>query len=80
MEKVKIKGKYLHFKGKYYRVHAIVRDSENPQRQLVIYEALFESPEFGKNQLWCRDIDNFTGNKELPDGKIIKRFTYIPEK
>jgi hypothetical protein len=76
MEEVKIGSKYLHFKGKHYRVVALARDCDNPQRQLVVYQALYESPDFGKDQVWTRELNDFLGYKEL-DGKKIKKFTLV---
>jgi hypothetical protein len=74
-EEVK-KGKYKHFKGKFYEVIGVARDCDDISKKVVIYRALYDSEEFGQNQLWTRPLEDFTGFKEL-DGKKIKRFEYI---
>ena len=79
MEEVKVNGKYHHFKGKDYRVVALARDCDNPQRILVIYQALYESADFGKAQVWVREAADFLGNKKLENGTVVKKFTFVPE-
>lgn len=68
-------GKYKHYKGKYYQVLGVVHHSETLEK-LVIYRALYNSEEFGKNALWARPIDNFleTINK---NGQKMPRFKFI---
>jgi hypothetical protein len=34
-------GKYRHFKGKEYEVIGLARDCEDPDRQYVVYKALY---------------------------------------
>lgn len=74
MAEVKL-GKFRHFKGKEYEVIGVARHSETLE-ELVVYRALYDSEEFGKNALWVRPIDMFTETIEK-DGKKIKRFEYI---
>ncbi len=76
MEKIKI-GKYRHFKGKEYEVIGVAHHSEDLS-ELVIYKALYESEEFGKDVIWARPVEMFLGAKEI-DGKEINRFEYIGE-
>lgn len=40
---------YQHYKGKNYKVIAIARYSEDPNMRYVIYQALYDTPEFGKD-------------------------------
>lgn len=56
-------GKYRHFKGKEYEVIAIARDSETLE-EMVVYKALYDSPEFGKNPVFVRPLKMFTENVE----------------
>lgn len=51
MREIKVGGKYKHYKGNFYEVIAVVRDSEDPQKEFVVYKALYDSPEFGPNQV-----------------------------
>lgn len=66
-------GRYRHYKGKFYEVIGTVRHSETLE-ELVLYKALYDSPEFGKDQLWVRPLKMFLENVEI-DGKLIPRFT-----
>lgn len=77
MEELHVGGKYKHFKGKEYRVLSLARDCENPERMLVVYQALYDS-DLGKNVIWTRELNDFLGHKEQ-DGKKIKRFTFVEE-
>jgi len=74
MKEVKI-GKYKHYKGKLYEVIGIARHSETME-ELVIYKALYDSEEFGKNAIWARPKKMFLETIER-DGKKIKRFEFI---
>jgi len=70
------KGKYRHFKGGEYEVLGVGRHSETLE-ELVIYKALYNSEEFGPNALWVRPIGMFQDEKELEDGRTVKRFQYV---
>ncbi len=76
MREVKVGVKYKHYKGNLYEVIAIARDSEDPRKELVIYKALYDSPEFGKNQIWVRPKEEFLA-KVIKDKKEINRFEEI---
>lgn len=70
-------GKYKHYKGKLYEVIGVANHSETLEK-LVIYRALYESKDFGKNAIWARPIDMFKdiiiiNNKKTP------RFQFIEE-
>lgn len=69
-------GLYRHFKGKDYKVFSIARDCDNPEKFLVIYKALYESPDFGKDVVWARPLEDFTGTKTI-DNKVVKRFEFL---
>lgn len=74
MSEIKI-GKYQHFKGKVYEVIGIARHSESLE-ELVVYKALYESPDFGKDSLWVRPKSMFLEMIEH-NGEEIPRFQYI---
>ena len=50
--------KYKHYKGKLYKVIGIAKHSETLE-EMVIYQALYDSEEFGKNALWVRPTSIF---------------------
>jgi len=74
MKEIKL-GKYLHFKGKMYEVIGLARHSETSE-ELVVYRALYDSEEFGKNALWVRPKKMFF-EKVIVDGKEVPRFKHI---
>lgn len=71
------KGKYQHYKGNLYEVIDIVRHSETLE-ELVLYRALYESDDFGKDALWVRPKNMFLENVII-DEINVPRFTYISE-
>ena len=64
-------GKYRHFKGGEYELIAIARDSEDPDRFLAVYKALY-----GEGDVWVRPLDMFF-ESVIKDGKEIPRFSKI---
>lgn len=68
-------GKYQHYKGKFYEVIGEARHSETLE-DLVIYRALYDSKEFGKNALWARPKKMFL-EKVKVEGKKVPRFKPI---
>jgi hypothetical protein len=74
MEKVK-PGIYRHFKGKEYEVIGTARQSETLE-ELVVYRALYDSPDFGKNALWARPVKEFLEEVKV-DGEKVSRFEYL---
>jgi hypothetical protein len=74
--KMKIRsGKYKHFKGKFYEVIGVARDSENLE-EIVVYKALYNSAEFGNEALWLRPIKQFF-DQVLLNGKNVPRFEFL---
>jgi len=71
------KGKYQHYKGKFYEVIDIVRHSETLE-ELVLYKALYGHEDFGKNTLWVRPKSMFF-ETIIVNGKSVPRFKYIPD-
>lgn len=77
-EKREIKpGKYQHFKGKFYRVIGIAKHSETNE-EFVVYQALYDSQEFGNNALWIRPKAMFLENV-IHDGKEVPRFRFVED-
>lgn len=74
MEELKL-GKYEHYKGKQYEIIGFARHSETLE-DLVIYKALYNSEEFGKNALWARPKSMFLENVNIK-GKELPRFKYL---
>ena len=70
-----IPGKYRHYKGKFYEVIDTAIHSETLER-MVVYRALYESKEFGKDQLWVRPEKMFL-EKVLVQGLRKSAITII---
>ncbi len=64
-----------HYKGKKYKIIGEGKHSET-QEDLVIYRALYDSEEFGKNALWIRPKKMFY-EKITKDGKEVPRFQRV---
>lgn len=70
-------GIYQHYKGNNYKVLFTVKHSETLE-DLVIYQALYGSDEFGNNTLWARPLKMFLEEVEK-DSKKIPRFKFIKD-
>ncbi|CDZ77225.1 hypothetical protein BN59_03652 [Legionella massiliensis] len=69
-------GKYQHFKNKnLYEVIGVARHSETLE-EMIIYKALYECEEFGKDQIWVRPKIMFFEQVEY-EGSIVPRFMKI---
>ncbi len=68
----------MHFKGKEYEVIGTAHHSETLE-ELVVYRALYDSPEFGPNALWVRPKSMFFETVEV-DGIKVPRFKYTGER
>jgi hypothetical protein len=68
-------GKYKHYKGKEYLILGVARHSETLE-ELVVYKALYESQDFGKDALWARPKEMFV-EKVMVDGKEVPRFEFL---
>jgi len=76
MDKIKL-GKYKHYKGKMYEVIGVARHSETLE-ELVVYRALYNSEEFGRDALWVRPRQMFF-DSVIVNGKSVKRFEFAGE-
>ena len=66
------------YKNKFYEVIGVAHRSETLE-ELVVYRALWDSPEFGYNALWVRPKKIFLETVEV-DGKKVPRFEYVGPK
>jgi hypothetical protein len=65
------RGKYRHYKGKYYEVLDVATHSETLEK-LVVYKQLY-----GDHGIWVRPYEMFFEDVEV-EGKKQKRFIYVP--
>ena len=73
---IKIKQKYIHNKTKnIYEIIAIGKNSETLE-DMVVYQGLYNSKEFGNNPIWIRPIKIFE-EKIILNGKEVNRFEPI---
>jgi hypothetical protein len=78
MEKLIIGGTYQHYKGPLYKLLHLGKLEENLE-EVVIYQALYDSTEFGNNSIWVRKKNIFLEEVDF-NGKKVPRFKYIEEK
>ncbi len=84
---ISIGQKYQHFKtNDFYIIKAIAHDPVKPKNRFVIYEGQYDSPDFGHNPIWVREIGDFTGMKTFGENELdengqpkapVKRFKLI---
>lgn len=70
-------GIYEHYKGGRYRLVGEAVHSETLEA-LVLYEQLYETPDYPKGTIWARPKTLFEGEIEI-DGKKRPRFRHIKE-
>jgi hypothetical protein len=71
MEKIKVRGVYMHHKTKnLYRVLDLAQLESN-LTQMVIYQGLY-----GERKKWIRPIDEFLENVPY-EGKLVPRFKFV---
>jgi len=69
-------GKYEHYRTKQvYELVGFARHHET-QEEMVIYKALYDCEEFGKNQVWVRPKKMFT-EEVTHNGEVLPRFKWI---
>lgn len=65
------KGYYRHYKGHYYQLIDVGRDSETLE-EVVIYRAIE-----GEKDYWVRPLQIFLETVALSDGSLVPRFDYV---
>lgn len=68
-------GLYEHYKGKTYEVVGVAHHSESLE-SMVVYRALYHSPDFGFGALWVRPLAMFKEEINV-EGKMVPRFKKI---
>ncbi|MBN2095191.1 MAG: DUF1653 domain-containing protein [Candidatus Aenigmarchaeota archaeon] len=68
-------GRYRHYKGNFYEVLGTGRHSETLE-EVVIYQAEYDSKEFGNNAIWVRPKEMFLELVEV-NGKKVPRFEFV---
>lgn len=68
-------GLYKHYKGNLYEVIGIARHSETLE-ELVVYKALYDTPDFGYGAIWVRPLSMFN-EVVVVDGVEVKRFEKV---
>lgn len=75
--KVPIGAIFEHYKGKKYKVLEVGRHSET-LGLCVVYQALYDSLEFGDHAVWIRPLEMFL-EPVMVNGKEIPRFRLTHE-
>jgi hypothetical protein len=70
-------GLYKHYKGNLYEVIGIAHHSETLE-ELVVYKALYDTPDFGYGAIWVRPLAMFNETIVF-DGREVKRFEKVIE-
>ena len=70
-------GKYKHYKGNLYKVIGVGRHSETLE-EFVVYQALYNSEEFGDSAIWIRPKEMFLEEVEWEGNKVL-RFGFVGE-
>lgn len=77
MREIKIHGIYRHFKGNYYLVEELAKDSET-EEDVVVYRKLY-----GDGSLWVRPLAMFLSevdHSKYPDVSQKYRFELVNER
>ncbi|HLI51731.1 MAG TPA: DUF1653 domain-containing protein [Thermomicrobiaceae bacterium] len=73
------RGRYRHYKGKYYELLGLAMHSETEEK-MVLYRPLYPCPdlaeEYGKDPWFVRPYDMFFGTVEH-NGERVPRFAFV---
>lgn len=75
VSQVPIGALFEHYKGKQYKILNIARHSETLEL-CVVYQALYDSAQFGNHSIWVRPLEMFLETIEV-SGKEVPRFRLI---
>ena len=75
--KVPVGAIFEHYKGKKYKILGTGRHSET-LGLCVIYQALYNTPDFGDHSVWVRPLEMFL-ETVIIDGEEKPRFRLIPK-
>ena len=75
MDEIK-SGKYQHYKGNFYEVLGVAKNSENKVEDFIVYKQLYDGSEFPMGTLWVRPKEMFLGQVEV-NGQKAPRFKFI---
>ena len=78
MSQIKL-GKYRHYKGKEYLVIGQGKHTET-QEEVVVYWALYKSPDSGQYELCIRPVSSFLKRAIDISGNKVPRFVFVEEK
>lgn len=74
-EQVPMGAVFQHYKGKRYKILCVARHSETLEYQ-VVYQGLYQCPDFGDCPIWVRPLKMFLEEVEY-QGNRMPRFTLI---
>ena len=75
LEQKNHKNIFQHYNGNFYELVSEAKHSESLQ-DMVVYKALYNSPEFGNAKIWVRPKEMFYGEVDI-NGEKKRRFTRV---
>jgi hypothetical protein len=71
---------YRHYKNKdrHYEIVGVGKNTETLE-DVVVYRALYDSPDFGAKAIWVRPLTMFTENVTV-DGREVPRFERVDDR
>ena len=74
---VRVGAVYEHYKGQRYRILALARE-EATRVPVVVYQALYDTEDFGNQPIWTRPLAEFIGTVTV-GGEVRSRFRHIED-